>query len=63
MFRPIAAAILVLACLPARAEWQPNLKLGILELHPYYEGKATYDDNIYRVARDKPDGTRVGCSA
>jgi len=40
--------------------WQPNMKLGQLELHPYYKGTGSYDSNIYLVPRDRPDGTRVG---
>ncbi|MBI5884404.1 MAG: outer membrane beta-barrel protein [Elusimicrobia bacterium] len=60
--RLIIAAALMLAALPAKAEWQPNLKLGSMELHPFYEGKASYDDNIYRVSPDKQDGTRSGCT-
>lgn len=42
--------------------WQkPNMKVGQLELHPYYGISVLYDDNIYLAGRDKADGTRTGC--
>ncbi|MBI4677989.1 MAG: hypothetical protein HY748_10445, partial [Elusimicrobia bacterium] len=60
--RIVAVAFLMLAAAPLRAEWKPNLRLGTMELHPFYEAKGTYDDNIYRVAPDRADGTRSGCT-
>ncbi|MBI5210920.1 MAG: outer membrane beta-barrel protein [Elusimicrobia bacterium] len=59
----LATAVLLSICAISRAsaEWQPNLKVGQLEIHPSYDLKSSYDDNIYRTAPDKADGTRQGC--
>ncbi len=64
----ILVAALVLSSLPAQADmwdsltdFNPNLKFGTVEVHPYYGLRGTYDDNIYKVNRDKADGTRHGC--
>lgn len=40
---------------------KPNIKIGLLEIHPYYGLTLTYDDNIYKVGRDKIDGSRTSC--
>ncbi len=64
----LVALTVALSAPPARAsvwedlaELNPNLKAGSLEFHPYYGIKGTYHDNIYKVNRDKADGTRHGC--
>jgi hypothetical protein len=30
---------------------KPNIKWGLLEIHPYYKFAETYDSNIYLVPR------------
>jgi hypothetical protein len=39
---------------------KPNVHLGQLMLHPYYQLTETYDSNIYLVPRDQPNGGIVG---
>ncbi|MBI3554488.1 MAG: outer membrane beta-barrel protein [Elusimicrobia bacterium] len=39
---------------------QPNMHLGQLALHPYYQLTEMYDSNIYLVPRDQPNGVTVG---
>lgn len=39
---------------------QPNIRLGQLEIHPYYTIQEAYDSNIYLVPRDQADGVTVG---
>ncbi len=39
-----------------------NIRIGPVRLHPHYSITGIYDDNIYKVRRDKENGERHGCN-
>jgi hypothetical protein len=39
---------------------RPGIKLGAMEVHPFYRFTETYDSNIYLVPRNKAGGVIVG---
>lgn len=59
-----AALVVLLAAQSASAGFwdggKPNIKIGQLELHPYYGLTTTYDDNIYLVPKNENDHAVAG---
>lgn len=61
LFLPSKVSADMLDVLDALSEFRkPNMRIGLMELHPYYTYSETYDSNIYLVPADHVAGFTVG---
>lgn len=64
----VTALVALATALPASAGMldmmsgfrKPNMKWGLLEIHPWARVSETYDSNIYLVPKNKPNGVITG---